>query len=152
MYDAVGIQVGDASAGAVFPCSTSDYSGERAQKEMAWQIRCRIAEGVPWFRVKRVDGDVNAVSNMTLITRRGEFGHFRLEPLTGKQHQLRLHLTLLGWQILYDRYYPTLQPKRPDDFSRPLQLLAKELRFIDPISREPLEFQSQHALCSFDVL
>ena len=113
----------------------------------AWQIRNRIVRGEPWFRVKHVEGEVNAISHILLLECHEQYGYFRLEPLTGKQHQLRLHLSLIGSQILHDRYYPKLQPKRPDDFSRPLQLLAKALRFVDPLSKKVMEFRSTRKLC-----
>jgi tRNA pseudouridine32 synthase / 23S rRNA pseudouridine746 synthase len=111
-----------------------------------WLVKNRIEQGEPWFRVKDAEGPVNAISKITLIERKGALGRFRLEPLTGKQHQLRLHLSLLSAQILNDRYYPDLLPKRPDDFTKPLQLLAKELRFLDPVSKEMLEFRSTRTL------
>ncbi len=111
-----------------------------------WEIRNRLVQGEPWFRMKQVEGAVNAVSKITLLERRGAHGLFRLEPRTGKQHQLRLHLSLIGSQILHDRYYPDLQPKQPDDFAHPLQLLAKELHFTDPISGEPMSFYSSRTL------
>ena len=111
-----------------------------------WLVKNRIEQGNPWFRVKNAEGPVNAISKITLLQRKGKLGHFRLEPLTGKQHQLRLHLSLLGSQILHDRYYPELLPKQPDDFTKPLQLLAKELRFLDPISKETMRFRSLRTL------
>ncbi|GAK50302.1 hypothetical protein U14_01530 [Candidatus Moduliflexus flocculans] len=111
-----------------------------------WEIENRLVQGEPWFRTKVVDGAVNAISNITLVERRGEYGLFRLEPRTGKQHQLRVHLMLIGSHILHDRYYPELQPKQPDDFARPLQLLAKELHFTDPVSGEPMRFVSSRTL------
>jgi tRNA pseudouridine32 synthase/23S rRNA pseudouridine746 synthase len=111
-----------------------------------WLIKNCIVQGAPWFRVKDADGPVNAISKITLIKRKGALGRFRLEPLTGKQHQLRLHLSLIKSQILNDRYYPDLQPKQPDDFTKPLQLLAQELCFLDPISREMHEFRSPRML------
>ena len=45
-------------------------------------------------------------------------------------------LQALGWPILHDKYYPELQTESADDYTRPLQRLAKELRFIDPVTRE----------------
>ena len=59
-----------------------------------------------------------------------------LKPKTGKTHQLRLHMQTLGWPILNDKYYPQLQPLSADNYSAPLQLLAKELKFIDPITQQ----------------
>jgi tRNA pseudouridine32 synthase/23S rRNA pseudouridine746 synthase len=113
----------------------------------AWQIQSRIVRGEPWFRVKHTEGEVNAISNILLLKSFGKYGYFHLQPLSGKQHQLRLHLSLIGSQILHDRYYPELQPKRPDDFLRPLQLLAKELHFVDPVSKQTIEFRSTRELC-----
>ena len=111
-----------------------------------WLIESRIEVGEPWFRVKNVAGKINAASKITLLARRGDYGYFRLEPLTGKQHQLRAHLLLIGSHILHDRCYPELQPKQPDDPNRPLQLLAKSLQFIDPISGEAMAFESSRRL------
>lgn len=111
-----------------------------------WEIRNRLTQGDPWFRTTVMDGEVNAISKITLLERRGAYGLYRLEPRTGKQHQLRVHLSVIGSQILYDRYYPELQPKQPDDFARPLQLLAKELHFTDPVSGEPMSFVSSRTL------
>ena len=111
-----------------------------------WLIKNRIERGEPWFRVKDADGPVNAISKITLLECRETLGRFLLVPLTGKQHQLRLHLSLLGSQILNDRYYPDLLPKQADDFTMPLQLLAKELRFLDPISRDTMTFRAARTL------
>lgn len=112
----------------------------------AWLIKSRIVPGEPWFRMKHVEGQVNAITNIWLVDKNDYRAYVRLQPLTGKQHQLRLHLSLIGSQILHDRYYPVLQPKSDDDFTRPLQLLAKELRFIDPVSQTPMEFRSRREL------
>ena len=71
------------------------------------------------------------------------FGLFELSPITSKTHQLRVHMQSLGMPILHDRFYPVLQPKGPDNFDKPLQLLAKRLRFTDPISAIEQDFQCQ---------
>jgi tRNA pseudouridine32 synthase/23S rRNA pseudouridine746 synthase len=34
----------------------------------------------------------------------------------------------------------------PEDHSRPLQLLARSLAFVDPVSGEPRQFESQRRL------
>jgi tRNA pseudouridine32 synthase/23S rRNA pseudouridine746 synthase len=54
----------------------------------------------------------------------------------------------LGLPIQYDQIYPVLTPyqKYDLDFSKPLQLLAKEIRFHDPITLEDRSFVSQRAL------
>lgn len=72
--------------------------------------------------------------------------HTLLRPHSGRMHQLRVHLASLGAGILNDGFYPTLLPEAPDDFTRPLQLLARELRFIDPLTGAPREFVTRRVL------
>lgn len=72
--------------------------------------------------------------------------HTLLRPHSGKMHQLRVHLAALGLGILNDGFYPTLLPETPDDFDRPLQLLARELRFVDPLSGEDRVFTTRLTL------
>jgi tRNA pseudouridine32 synthase/23S rRNA pseudouridine746 synthase len=68
---------------------------------------------------------------------------YRLEPHTGKTHQLRVHMASLGLGIVNDAFYPDLLDKAPDDYSKPLQLLARGIRFVDPISGNPVEYRSR---------
>ncbi|MGW6379519.1 pseudouridine synthase [Rhodococcus sp. NPDC055112] len=72
--------------------------------------------------------------------------HTVLRPHTGRMHQLRVHLAALGVGILGDRRYPDLLPEAPDDHSLPLQLLARELEFIDPLSGMPRRFVTRRTL------
>ncbi|WP_018624618.1 pseudouridine synthase [Kangiella aquimarina] len=70
-------------------------------------------------------------------------GLFTLSPITGRTHQLRLHMMSIGFPILNDRFYPSLQPRQADNFNQPLQLLANKLSFVDPLSNEPCIFTSR---------
>ena len=111
-----------------------------------WKVADRIVQGEPWFRMKTEAGSVNARSTITLMEVRGEMARFQLQPETGKTHQLRLHMSELGFGIANDRLYPVLQPESPDDYRHPLQLLAKSIRFQDPITGAPREFVSPREL------
>lgn len=111
-----------------------------------WHIENRIEKGEPWFRMKTAEGTPNAKSRIELLERRGGKALFRLTPVTGKKHQLRLHMAGLGFGILGDRSYPELLPEQEDDFDCPLQLLAKELRFTDPVTGRPMAFRSERPL------
>jgi len=52
----------------------------------------------------------------------------------------------LGWPILHDRYYPQLQPKSADNYAQPLQLLAQQLSFIDPVTSASRVFHCGYRL------
>lgn len=114
--------------------------------ETAWDVENRIERGEPWFRKKTAPGAVNARSAIRLVEA-GEMGsRFLLRPVTGKTHQLRIHMSGLGYGILNDRYYPVLQPETADDFDRPLQLVARMVRFRDPVTGDDREFVSERDL------
>ncbi|MFX1758216.1 pseudouridine synthase [Rhodococcus sp. As11] len=72
--------------------------------------------------------------------------HTLLRPHTGRMHQLRVHLAALGIGILGDHWYPVLLPETPDDHSLPLQLLARELEFVDPLSGAERRFVTRRIL------
>jgi tRNA pseudouridine32 synthase/23S rRNA pseudouridine746 synthase len=115
-------------------------------RENQWTVENRIVRGEPRFRMKIVPGAVNARSHIQLLEVKHNQGLFRLQPVTGKTHQLRLHLSSLGFGIINDRVYPDLQPERDDDFGRPLQLLAREIRFHDPVTGTDRKFRSEREL------
>ncbi|MFW0792491.1 pseudouridine synthase [Gordonia sp. CPCC 205515] len=77
--------------------------------------------------------------------------HTILRPHTGRMHQLRVHLAALGIGILGDRWYPELFPEAPDDHSLPLQLLARELEFADPLTGTPRRFVTRRTLSEAPV-
>lgn len=72
--------------------------------------------------------------------------HTLLRPHTGRMHQLRVHLASIGAGILNDGLYPVLLDEKPDNHDHPLQLLARELRFVDPLSGAPREFITRRTL------
>lgn len=102
----------------------------------------RIERGEPWFRNTIVPGKPNAETRIKLLGVQDNRAFFRLFPLTGKKHQLRIHLASLGCPLENDRYYPDLMPKQADDWEHPLMLLSKEVRFMDPIASKERVFTS----------
>jgi tRNA pseudouridine32 synthase/23S rRNA pseudouridine746 synthase len=111
-----------------------------------WAVGNRMVRGEPRFRMQVVPGGINARSIIRLVETNGDRAQFELRPLTGKTHQLRVHMCGLGFPIVNDRHYPELQPERADDFTRPLQLLAKAMRFTDPVTGQDMEFCSGRGL------
>jgi tRNA pseudouridine32 synthase/23S rRNA pseudouridine746 synthase len=71
---------------------------------------------------------------------------YALHPVTGKKHQLRVHMQALGLPILNDRMYPSVADTPGDDFNAPLQLLAKSVAFTDPVTGAARLFHSQRTL------
>ncbi len=66
-----------------------------------------------------------------------------LTPLTGRQHQLRVHLASLGCPILGDALYGGQKVSRIQGISIPRMMLhAKMLRFRHPVSKQWADFQS----------
>jgi tRNA pseudouridine32 synthase/23S rRNA pseudouridine746 synthase len=116
------------------------------QEKASWDVADRIERGKPWFRMRAVPGITNARSVINLVEVKEGRGRFILHPLTGKTHQLRLHMSGLGFRILNDRYYPELQDESADNFDTPLQLVAQRLRFKDPLSGRLREFESEREL------
>jgi tRNA pseudouridine32 synthase / 23S rRNA pseudouridine746 synthase len=91
----------------------------------------------------------NSFTSITLLEAHNQFCRYQLEPQTGKRHQLRAQLNALGAPIVGDNIYPTLTAEKSADefdYSAPLQLLAKQLRFIDPITGGQRQFTSQQTL------
>nr|WP_245190201.1 pseudouridine synthase [Leucobacter exalbidus] len=70
-------------------------------------------------------------------------GRYRLTPHTGRTHQLRMHMWGAGIPITGDPLYPTDLGIEVDDFSTPLQLLASEIAFTDPVSGVERSFTSE---------
>ncbi|MFI5620147.1 pseudouridine synthase [Streptomyces sp. NPDC051567] len=92
------------------------------------------------------DGEPNAESRVELTGVRGGLGRYRLTPYTGRTHQLRVHMNSLGLPILGDPLYPRVTDPAPDDYRRPLQLLARVLAFTDPVTGAAHRFESGLAL------
>ncbi|WP_026181867.1 pseudouridine synthase [Alloscardovia criceti] len=77
---------------------------------------------------------------------RAGYRAYTLHPRTGKTHQLRVHMNSLGLPIKGDDFYPTMRKRNFDDFSAPLQLVARRLEFRDPYTKQPMTFESRYPL------
>lgn len=102
--------------------------------------RSRLERGEPFFRMREVPGEPNSETVIEVVTRGGDAWTYRLEPVTGRKHQLRVHMAALGAPILGDPFYPALRERRDDDHARPLQLFAHALEFVDPLTGERRRF------------
>lgn len=109
-------------------------------------VENRIVQGEPFFRMKTEQGTPNARSWIHCVKHKNGLALFHIEPTTGKKHQIRLHLSGLGFGIVNDRYYPDLLPEKPPDFEKPLQLLARSLCFKDPVTEKNVLFTCHRSL------
>jgi tRNA pseudouridine32 synthase/23S rRNA pseudouridine746 synthase len=105
----------------------------------------RLVPGEPFFRTQEVPGQANSETRIRVLKTEGERALYQLEPITGKRHQLRVHMNALGLPIEGDQFYPTVLrgPDAPEDFSQPLQLLAQSVQFTDPHTGQARVFESQ---------
>lgn len=112
--------------------------------------RSRLEARAGHFTMHEVPGAANSETRIELIgtlAQREGLGHYRLRPHTGRKHQLRAHMSALGIPICNDGFYPGLQAyAEADDFTRPLQLLARAIEFTDPCSGKPRRFESARRL------
>ena len=106
----------------------------------------RIVRDTQFFRMREVHGEPNAHTRIERVGPHGEHVLYRLHPVTGKMHQLRVHMNALGLPLLNDGFYPVARPAGEDDFTRPLKLLAKSLCFKDPLNGEARYFESRQQL------
>lgn len=112
--------------------------------------RSRLEEGPRFMAMHEVGGEPNAHTLIEQTERLGHWARYKLTPETGQKHQLRAHMHALGAPIFGDRIYPTLLPPEPadapQDFSRPLRLLAREIAFTDPVTGQVRSFTSTRTL------
>ena len=108
--------------------------------------KTRIVEGKPFFRQCEVPGEANSETRVDVLRVLGDRALYALSPVTGKKHQLRVHMAALGIPITNDRIYPAGQHTLNDDYTHPLQLLAKSIAFKDPYTGERRQFKSRTSL------
>lgn len=106
----------------------------------------RIVEAGHFMLQHEVSGPANAITHLDVLEVRGKRARYALNPVTGKRHQLRVHMAALGLPILGDGLYPTLTPEGQIDYERPLQLLARSIEFVDPVSGQERQFESRREL------
>lgn len=105
--------------------------------------RSRLEPGEPFFRMQEVAGEANSETAIDVLERRGDLTCYRVEPVSGRKHQIRVHFAGLGMPILNDRFYPQVLADEAADHANPLQLLARSLSFVDPVSGEARHFVSR---------
>jgi tRNA pseudouridine32 synthase/23S rRNA pseudouridine746 synthase len=122
--------IAPALPGVTFPCTRSS----------------RLVAGEPFFRMQEVAGAANSETRIDVIARGDRYWRYALTPVTGRKHQLRVHMAGLGAPIANDGMYPTVIHRAAGHYATPLQLLAKCLSFIDPLRGVERTFRSNFLL------
>ena len=118
----------------------------RPELELPRTVRSRIVKERNIIAAFEEPGEPNSETLVELLEHRDGFGRYRLTPATGRTHQLRLHMHGLGVPIVGDDFYPVLRERPLDDFTDPLQLLARTLEFTDPVTGRARRFDSAREL------
>ena len=108
--------------------------------------KSRIVEDEPFFRQREIEGQPNSETLIDVLDVNDDKALYALSPVTGKKHQLRVHMNALGLPLLNDRMYPPVEVTPDDDYRYPLQLLAKSIAFTDPATGKQRRFESRLAL------
>ena len=104
------------------------------------------SEGRGFMTQAEVTGTPNALTHIQVLEIKGDLARYQLSPVSGKRHQLRVHMHALGIPILGDGIYPVLTPEGQIDYDHPLQLLAKSIEWLAPITQEMRRFDSKQNL------
>lgn len=125
----------------------ASYDAELVAK-LPMVYRSRLVESDHFLQMCEVEGEPNSDTHIMFLERHDHWARYRLIPGSGKKHQLRCHMNALRVPIQHDQIYPVLTPYQEYeiDFSKPLQLLAKEISFCDPITKNEHHFVSQKSL------
>ena len=106
----------------------------------------RVVAGEPFFRMREIEGPANSETRIDVLARGEGTWRYALTPISGRKHQLRVHMAALGAPIANDGMYPSVRQREPGDYSAPLQLLATRLSFVDPLSGVGRSFSSNFVL------
>jgi tRNA pseudouridine32 synthase/23S rRNA pseudouridine746 synthase len=131
--------------------------------------KSRMVEDTQFFRMRELDADeiqdgepLNSETWIDCVERRNVsasamqkmtastpgLARYVLKPVTGQRHQLRVHMNAIGLPLVGDQFYPVVKRAADelDDFSSPLQLLAKTIAFNDPLTGTARTFESCRVL------
>ena len=94
--------------------------------------------GAKWGEVPESHGGVIAVTEFSVRKRDGDRCVLECHPVTGRTHQIRVHLALMGCPILGDKIYGDVR-----DGAERLMLHAESLELCHPVSGEKMIVKSK---------
>jgi 23S rRNA pseudouridine1911/1915/1917 synthase len=118
---------------------------EGAPKQPEWDCRLKLAPDPRHRGRMRVDPrhGKTAETHFKLLETRGKTSLIEARPLTGRTHQIRVHLAETGVPIVGDEHYGRRTTQETE-----MGLRAVELNFADPFTRRPVRIKAaSEAFC-----
>ncbi|MCX7722040.1 MAG: RluA family pseudouridine synthase [Verrucomicrobiae bacterium] len=113
-------------------------------REQVWVCTLKLLDGIATTGRVMVDPrhGLEAETRFRLIKSRedaacGQISLLEAEPVTGRTHQIRVHLAASGLPVLGDNLYGGRRPS-PGSHQFPLGLRAIELSYTDPFMKRPV--------------
>ena len=107
-------------------------------KQTEWTCQLQLGPDPRQFGRMQVDvrGGKDAETRFTIRETRGEFTLVEAKPVTGRTHQIRVHLAACGLPIVGDPLYG-----RPEN-KLPLGLRAVRLAFVNPFTKNRVDIRA----------
>jgi RluA family pseudouridine synthase len=109
-----------------------------ASKKKEWTCQLKLAPDKKRFHKMKVDRRFGKESetHFKLLETRGKFSLIEAKPITGRTHQIRIHLAESGLPIVGDELYGRLEGNLP------LGLRAAQLAYVDPFTKRGVQINA----------